>query len=141
MIKATAVIAAGLLGLTALVHLIWAAGGVWPARDGSALAKAVVGPGQEAMPAAAATLVVVALLSVAAVIVVARAEGADLGGPGWVVRIGTWVIVCVLAARGLIGLVTSLLAGREQIYHQLDIAVYSPLCLLIAVLCLPAALA
>ena len=136
-----AAVAAALLAATALVHGFWAFGGVWPARDGRTLAKTVVGPKQQAMPGAAACLAIAALLAAAVVIVLARSDVIELPGPSWIVNLGTWVIVAVLALRGIGGLVTSLLAGRSETYHRLDVAIYSPLCLLIAALCLPAATA
>ena len=132
--------AAALMGVAGLVHAFWAVGGVWPGSDEQSLAKAVVGPKQESMPGMAACFAVTALLSAAAGIVVARAELLDLPGPGWIVTTGSWVVAGALAARGLVGLVTSLRAGTGQTYHRLDLRIYSPLCLVIAALCLPAAL-
>lgn len=132
--------AAVLLVAAAAVHAWWAVGRVWPAPDGRTLARAVVGPTQLAMPGAAACAAIAVLLVAAAAVVIARADLMRWTGPGWVVTVGAWVVIGVLALRGLVGLVTSLAAGRAQTYHRLDVAVYSPLCLTIALLCLPAAL-
>lgn len=140
MIEVTALIAAVLMAAAGLIHAFWAFGGVWPAADGRALAKAVTGEKQERMPDMAACLIVFALLASAAVIVSDRAGLLDLPGPNWIVTVGAWVIVAVLAARGLVGLITSLWARRATRYQRLDVAVYSPLCLVIAALCLPAAI-
>ena len=139
MAHATAFAAAALLGALGLVHVFWAFGGVWPARTGPALAKAVVGPAQEAMPGAVACLGVAALLAAAAALVLARAELVAVPGPQWIVDVGTWVIAGVLAARAAVGLVTWVKADHSQLYHRLDVALYSPLCLLIAALCLKVA--
>lgn len=141
MVGIASVIAVGLLLAAAAVHAYWATGGVWPAASGRALAQAVVGPTQEKMPSPSACAAVAILLTAAAAIVLARAELVSLPGPEWIVPVGTWVVVGALAARGVIGLVTSLAAGREATYHRLDVLAYSPLCLTIALLCLPAALA
>lgn len=140
MIEATALAAVFLLTVAGVIHAFWAFGGVWPARDGRTLAKAVTGEKQEHMPNMAACLMVFVLLAAAAIIVSDRAGLVDLPGPGWVVTAGAWVVVGALAARGLLGFVTSLWARRATRYHQLDVAIYSPLCLVIVALCLPAAL-
>ena len=140
MIETTALTAAALLAVAGVIHAYWAFGGVWPAHDGRTLAKAVTGEKQEQMPDMAACLVIFILLTAAAIIVSDRAGLLDLPGPSWVVTVGAWVIVGVLAARGLLGLVTSLWARRATVYQRLDVAVYSPLCLVIAALCLPAAI-
>jgi len=132
--------AAALLLAAAAVHLWWAAGRVWPAPDAGTLARAVVGPTQQAMPGAGPCAAVAALLVVAAAVMTVRAGLVGWPGPAWVVTLGTWAVVGVLLLRGGIGLVTSLAAGRAATYHRLDVAVYSPLCLAIALLCLPAAL-
>jgi len=141
MVQISSVGAAVLLVAAAAVHAWWAAGRVWPAPDGGTLARAVVGPTQLKMPGAGPCAAVTALLVAAAVLVIARAALVGWPGPRWVVTVGSWVVVGALALRGAIGLVTSLAAGRTETYHRLDVAIYSPLCLTIAVLSLPAALA
>ena len=136
----SALLAAVLLVAAAVVHVFWGVGGVWPARDGTALAKAVVGPKQEAMPGLVACAMIAVLLCGGAAVVLARAGIVD-AGPDRLWRLGAWVVVGVLIARGAIGLATSALARPRETYHRLDLRAYSPLCLVIAALAVPAALA
>lgn len=63
-----AFILAALLSTIALVHLYWAMGGIWPARNESDLVNTVLGvPGVTKMPSRMSTLVVVFALALAAV--------------------------------------------------------------------------
>jgi Protein of unknown function (DUF3995) len=126
-------------GLTAIagVHVIWATGSSWPARDRAALADAVVGRRDGEVPSPAACFAVAGLLVTAAGVVGAR--GTRLR------RLGARAVVAVLALRGGAGL-----AGRTDIlspgsssprFRELDRRFYAPLCLTLAALSLPATVA
>ena len=126
---------AGLLGIAAL-HVIWATGSSWPMRDGRVLTDTVVGRPDEP-PSAPACLAVATLLTTAAALV----EGHPRGRPQ-LARAGAAGVVTVLGARGGLGL-----AGRTDVvspgsvserFRRMDRRIYSPLCLTLAALALPA---
>ena len=126
------------LGAIAGVHLMWAAGSPWPLEHREALADAVIGRAAGRVPSPAACLTVAGLLGVAASLVAGR--------PRWeerVRRVGVIGVVATLATRAGLGL-----AGRTDLlspgsdsprFRELDRRLYSPLCLVLAVLAFPAA--
>jgi hypothetical protein len=128
--------AAGLAALAG-VHVAWAAGSSWPLADRVALADAVIGRAGGEVPSPAACLLVAGLLGTAAGVLGGEASASPLK------RLGARVLVATLAARAGCGL-----AGRTDVlspgscsprFRELDRRVYSPLCLVLAALALPAA--
>lgn len=119
-----AMIPATLAALAAL-HAAWALGWRWPGGSDSELAERVVGAGAE-LPPAGATWAVAALLLVAATTV--RIGAAGVGGP---VRAAAWGVSGVFVARGLLFIPIDIARGVDDIYERLDLAVYSPLCLVL----------
>jgi hypothetical protein len=127
------------VGLAAIagVHVAWAAGSSWPLGDHSELAEAVVGrPGGE-VPPPSACLAVAGALTLASGLIGGRPPVDPL-----LRRTGARAVVAVLILRGSLGL-----AGRTDIvspgstslrFRRLDRRVYSPLCLGLAALALPA---
>ena len=119
-------------------HLAWAAGASWPAADRAQLADRMAGRPPEGMPGTLACVSVAGLCFAAGALV---AGGARHTGPAR--RIGVATVVSVLVVRGALGL-----AGRTDLvspgsdsprFRDLDRRVYSPLCLAIAAMALPAA--
>jgi hypothetical protein len=128
--------AAGLSAIGAL-HVVWATGSAWPMRDKRMLTDAVVGTDGDQPPNAATCLAVAALLGTAAALVDGRPRRRPM-----LSRAGSLCVVTVLATRGALGL-----AGRTDIvspgsaserFRRLDRRFYSPLCLSLAALALPA---
>ncbi|HEY3140032.1 MAG TPA: DUF3995 domain-containing protein [Acidimicrobiales bacterium] len=115
------------LAAGAVIHAAWALGWRWPGGSDQAFADRVVGPGAD-LPSAGATWGVVALLAVAigAVRMTATSDGA-------LPRVATWGVAMVLGLRGVIGVVTDFTGGFDDIYEHLDLAIYSPFCLALAV--------
>lgn len=115
----------GLLGAGAM-HALWAAGVTWPARDAVGLARAVVGV--STLPSPGACLAVAGLLGVGAALLELARRGHPLG------RVGAVAVGAVLALRGLGGVVVSGVgfANPTAPFRSLDLAVYSPLCLVLA---------
>jgi hypothetical protein len=127
--------AVGLGGLGAL-HAAWGLGSSWPLADREALADAVIGRAD--VPPAAACWAVAGALGAAAAFVGGRPRALPR-----VRRAGAAGVVLVLTGRGLLGL-----AGRTDAvspgsssprFRRLDRQRYSPLCLALAALALPAA--
>jgi len=128
--------AAGLLAIGGL-HVIWATGSSWPMRDRRLLTDTVVGSEGDDPPPPAACLAVAGLLGAAAALV----DGHPRRLPA-LSRTGAAGVVSVLATRGALGL-----AGRTDLispgsvsdrFRRLDRRIYSPLCLTLAALSLPA---
>lgn len=128
--------AAGLAALAG-IHVAWGRGSSWPLADRGALADAVIGRRGGAVPSPAACFAVAALLGTAATVV--ASDGARIPR---LRRLGARTVVAVLATRGALGL-----AGRTDLlspgsssprFRELDRRCYSPLCLTLAALALPA---
>lgn len=125
MARAGAVLAPATLAALAGLHAAWALGWRWPGGDDREWADRVVGHGAE-VPPAWATWAVAGLLAGAAAVVGAGATGAR--GP---VRVAAWVVSGALIARGLVSPPINLARGLEHTYDRLDLAIYSPLCLVL----------
>lgn len=137
MSPAAAALAAALLAAVAALHAYWALGGVWPGRDAESLARTVVGgaPGTR-FPGAAATWGVVAALCGAAGVTLGAAGLVALPAPPAVVRGAAYLGGAVLGLRGLAGFVEARLRPSSvgSPYARLNVLVYSPLCLVLALL-------
>ncbi len=135
---ATRIASASLLAIAGL-HLNWASGSAWPLGERGELADQVAGRVDEDPPSAAACLLVAVLLGAAAAFVNGRPRRA----PG-ISRLGAAGVVATLAARGGLGMAgrTDLIArgSVSERFRARDRRVYSPLCLTLAALSLPAAL-
>ena len=120
------VAAVGLAGAAA-VHLLWASGSSWPAKDYDDLANLVVGRGP--FPSRPLTAVAAGLLMTASTIAVAANRPAP--AQSWVLRIGPKIVAATLLVRGVGGLAMSALGvgqASEQ-FRQWDLRLYSPLCI------------
>ena len=129
--RVAAVTLAGLAGL----HAAWGLGASWPLADRDALADAVVG--RRTVPGPGACGLVAGALGAAAGLVAGRPQRLPR-----LRRAGATGVVAVLAGRGLLGL-----AGRTDVvsagsssprFRALDRRLYSPLCLVLAALAVPA---
>lgn len=121
----------------AAVHVAWGAGSSWPLADRAELADAVVGRADGEVPSPAACLLVASALLAAATLV-----GSESSRAPTLRRLGARAAVGVFAVRGSVGL-----AGRTDLispgsssprFRALDRRFYSPLCLALAGLALPA---
>ncbi|GAA3388235.1 molybdopterin-dependent oxidoreductase [Cryptosporangium minutisporangium] len=137
-VRRNAASAAGVvLVLAAAVHGYWAAGGRWPGWDEASLAQRVVGDTVH-FPSAFATASVAALLGGAAALLLIRARLLPPVLPTGLQRLGLVLLAGALAARGVLGAITSAHAlvgrGADVPYYRLDLLVYSPACLVVAAL-------
>ncbi len=127
-----------LLAIAAL-HVNWALGSSWPLGEREELAEEVAGRVDGESPSAAACLLVAGLLGGAAAFV----DGRPRNAPG-VSRLGAAGVVATLAVRGGLGIAgrTDLIArgAVSERFRARDRRVYSPLCLTLAALSLPAVL-
>ena len=126
-----AVTLAAVLSLIALLHLYWSNRGVVPnvSVPSHADGSPVIRPGR------AASLAVALALVLAAVIVLGRAGLWDVGLPSVLLRLGTWAIAAVFAARTIgefryVGLFRRV---RDTPFARWDTWLFTPLCVGLAV--------
>lgn len=133
---ATSAAASG-LGALAALHVAWATGSAWPLGDRAELADAVIGRRGGAVPSPAACLAVAGALTTAAGLVGGRPRSAPR-----LRRLGVRAVAGTLLTRGGLGVVgrTDLLSpgSSSARFRALDRRLYSPLCLALAALTLPA---
>ena len=136
---ATRTASGGLLAIAGL-HAAWAAGSAWPCQDRETLSDLVAGRPDRQMPPAAASLTVSALLSTAAALV-----GGYPGRLPRLRRLGAACVVAVLTVRGSTGVLgcTNVLVSWTpgERFRNMDRRYYGPLCLALAALASPAAIA
>ena len=125
--RTTSLVLAALAG----THVYWAAGGVWPAANRETLAENVVGPGAR-FPPDLALYGVAAVLAAGSLVVTGAAHKWRSPVPLEVYAAAAHVGAGILAVRGVVGLASSLVAGLDAPYRRWDVALYSPLCLLLA---------
>lgn len=137
LVTGASVLAAFVFAGIAALHAYWALGGFWPGRDADSLARTVVGgPPGMAFPGRLATWAVVAVLVTGATAVLAAGGMVALPVPRSVLRGAVLLGAGVLVLRGLEGFVDVRLrpetAGSP--FERLNVRVYSPLCLVLALL-------
>lgn len=132
-IQIAAVVVAAVLGADAIIHVYWLTGRVWPARDTRSLSYAVLNADVPFGPRVLIPLILV--LTIGAVAVLARADLVTLGLPAWMPMAVTFAVAAGLALRGLAGVVWALGIGssRDTPFYRLNLAAYTPICLVLAV--------
>jgi len=127
---AGAIAAAGLAAAAAL-HILWASGSSWPAKDYDELADLVVGRGP--FPSRPLTAIVAISLAGASSIAVLASRPAP--SHSRLVRLGVKAVAVTLLARGVSGLVWSSLPGGKASpeYRHWDRRLYSPVCIVLGV--------
>ncbi|SHF09053.1 DUF3995 domain-containing protein [Streptoalloteichus hindustanus] len=142
--RVAVVTTAACLVVIAGLHLAWAFGFPWPAGDSTALARAVLGATDGGgLPPAPLTAAVAVALTGAALLLLARIDA--LGGsvrtlltkdvPRRLVTLGCALLCAGLFLRGLGGFAKHALGALDDRAHEyvvLDLRVYSPLCVLLA---------
>lgn len=117
----------------AIIHIYWALGGLWPARDEASLARAVVGSqGIVKMPNPVLTTVVALGIFAAGLVPLIWTAQIPLYLPFDVIIVLMWALAGVFLLRGLGGLVAPILGIKtEPPFTRLNLWIYSPLCLLL----------
>jgi len=114
-----------LVGLAAL-HAAWALGWRWPGGSDRELAERVLSGGTELPPEWATWAVALALTGAAVVV-----RGAASTEPPPLVRRLAWGVAGVFLIRGAASPPMDLIRGSDGLYERLDLAIYSPLCLVL----------
>ena len=130
-------VAAAVLLVIGAFHVWWVRS-PWPCATRQDLARNVVGRPEGDLPPifAPLSILVGALLGVAAHLVAAEADVVPAGLPDGLVTAGTCGVATVLFVRGVAGFVQSglELGVAPARYRHLDVRVYSPLCVALAAL-------
>ena len=142
MIEILALVISAILMVIALVHLYWAMGGYWPAKDEDGLARTVVGnsagPKDQpyTMPARWLTLLIAILIFIAAFFPLMWA-GFFVPYPlhPVIVMLGMWALASIFILRGVAGMLPFFdQFSPAEPFRSLNRKYYSPLCLLIGAL-------
>ncbi|MBB5802291.1 hypothetical protein F4560_002059 [Saccharothrix ecbatanensis] len=129
---ALALLTAGVLVLVSAIHVLWIFS-PWPWRSWEEFGRKGADVSVDKLPPPALTAAVAVLLGLAAYLVVGRAGLVGVPGPSWLTVVGTAGLAAVFLLRGAGGLVVS--SRRSTDFARLDLRVYSPLCLALAVSC------
>ena len=115
------------------LHLAWALGSTFPARDERSLSKAAGGfKDAEKMPSALASLLVAIATLAAAVWPFMMRGSFGLFWPNWLVSFGAIILVLVFLGRGVTGYTNWMRKiCPEEPFATLNRRYYSPLCLMI----------
>jgi len=118
---------------TALLHIVWAFGMTWPAKDEQALVNAALGvEGASRMPSCGLTLAVAGGMIAAAVIALWGVGVVSLPLPDWVSTIGLATLTVIFLLRGIVTyLPVPMPVGQP--FYRLNRFYYSPLILAIGV--------
>lgn len=137
--RTAAVAAGGLLGAIGVLHALWAAGSTWPFSDEDRLAEVVWGGPASTFPSPAATWAVVLMLGAAIALVTGRAGiwGAARV-PSWIFLIGTCGVAAVLILRAVLFGFAAI--GSDAVNRTWELALFTPLCLVIGALCVVVAI-
>jgi hypothetical protein len=132
--KASGILLATIFAALSLLHVYWAAGG--RVARGVAIPTLSVSGKRALNPSPAGTVLVAAALLVAMLIILGRLGMAGAKIPGWIFRWGTWGIAVVffLRAIGEFKLVGFFKRVSDTPFARWDTWLFSPLCLLIAVI-------
>lgn len=131
------VLATALLALSTL-HFLWAAGNPFPAASLAELQRAVV-PASEFPAPWMTVLVALALLAASAVALLRTADlNRARGQRSKLLRLAVYALGAVFAIRAIAGFGWGVIwlagrAGTDAAFHVADLALYSPLCAVLAV--------
>lgn len=128
-----ALVVASVTVATALLHVYWGFGGVWPARDAAALSKPVAGSEhRQRTPPAAASFLGAAYLCYTAVVALVLGGLIKSPFPFFLLGPSALTITFLFLLRGAVGYTS---AWRrlmpDEPFARFDRLFYSPLCLLL----------
>lgn len=128
-----------------LFHAYWATGQTWPARDRLTLAQVVLNINRASSFRPAVLVPLVILLFGGALVALARVHRLGQLGqliPGQLLQLGILAIAAGLLLRGIAGIFWILwrTSAKSRLFYRLNLAVYTPACLILFVAAVVAAL-
>jgi len=123
------------LTLISLVHLRWASGSTWPAKDEHNLVKMVIGePNMRHMPPKKFTLIIALLIFISGIIALWGGNAIALPLPLWIREFSLFILAFIFGTRGLAPfLIAKQLGERTMPFKALDRVLYAPISLLLAI--------
>ncbi len=124
-----------ILIIIAIIHIIWAQGIYWPAKDEYSLVKMVIGePDMRQMPSAKFTYFAAFLLLLGAMFALWGGDIINPSLPLWVREFGIFLLAFIFGTRGLAPyLIAKQMGERTEPFKKLDKYFYAPLCLIISI--------
>ncbi len=122
-----AALVASVLTVDALLHLYWTTGATWPAADDASLSQAVLGTDVPFTPPTLLPLVALLLTAAAFVLAHARRPRHRL------LRLGTLAVAVGLSTRAIAGIYWLFAKETGTAFHWLNLALYTPLCIVLAI--------
>ncbi|WP_026481335.1 DUF3995 domain-containing protein [Ahrensia sp. 13_GOM-1096m] len=124
------------LAITALIHIYWALGGLWPGINEKTLSKTVIGStGIKAMPPRWVTALVSVGIWGAAIWPMLWLNWIPHPLPNWIVTAGMFVLTAIFIIRGLGGLLPiARHMNSEEPFATLNLRYFSPLITLLGVM-------
>lgn len=134
MTKISGILLATIFAVLSLFHLYWAAGGVF----GKAVTVPSVRGNRSFNPSPLATIIVAVALLIAMLIVIGQLGMLGETIPNWIFRWGSWgiCIIFLLRAVGEFRLVGFFKQVTDTEFAYWDTRLFSPLCLVIAIMAL-----
>lgn len=123
-----AALVATVLTADALLHLYWTTGATWPAADAGSLSEAVLGTDVPFTPPILLPLVTLLLTAATCVLLQARSPRRHV-----LLRLGTLAVTAGLTLRMLAGVVWLFTKETDTPFYWLNLALYTPLCAVLAV--------
>lgn len=122
-----AALVASMLTLDAVLHLYWTTGATWPAADGTSLSHAVLGTDVPFTPPILFPLAALLLTGAALVLAHSRRPRHPL------LRVATLAVAAGLSLRALAGVYWLFAKETGTAFHWLNLVLYTPLCVILAV--------
>lgn len=118
-----------------LLHLYWATGRYWPARDPLSLSQAVLNSNKTRL-FKPACVPLACLLFIGALMVLARIHRLGTFGqriPDWFLQLGIEVLAAGFLLLGLTGILraTRLVKAKSRLFYKLNLLAYTPLSLVL----------
>jgi len=123
-----------ILLLIALIHIVWALGSYWPAKDEQSLINTVIGSAKRSVMPAPFLIILVAIgIFGAGLCVLWGPELISLPFPEWIKQTSLISLIIIFAARGISTyLFVAPLVNRTEPFKTLDRQYFAPLCLLLS---------
>jgi hypothetical protein len=128
------ILIAAVLTADGLLHAYWATGHIWPARNPKTLPLAVLNVEISFATPGVFALACALLLGALAVLARVHVLGTlDQHIPASLLQVGIIVVAAGLLLRGLAGLAWALgvLPAKSSLFYQLNLMLYTPVCLLL----------